>query len=884
MKKPANIYLIDGNSYVYRAFHAIKGLSNSKGFPTNAIYGFINTLLKILREKEPDAIVVSFDSPLPTERHRVYEEYKAQRPPAPDELIMQMPYIKKIIQAFRIKIYEVPGYEADDVLATLSVKSASQGVDAYIVSGDKDMLQVVDGHIRIYDPVKDRVIGREEVIKRFGISPERIPEVMAFTGDTVDNIPGVKGIGEKTACEILKDHTLNDILEKPELIRRERLRKLIAENRDSLIMSYALTTVDREVPLDFDVSECIRREPDRQKLLNLFSELEFGTFLKLIPPQSVSGSYETVLESGRLKALLDAIEDFFAFNVEFSGTHPVSAEVIGISFSSGKGRGYYVPIAHDYPEVPGQLDAATVIDAFRSLFENESIRKIGHDLKPQLLILRSLGIDLKGELYDTMVASYLLNPNKQNHSLEEVGLEYLSLRIKTFKEAVGKRSSLAAVSIEEATEFSASNAAVVLELEGILFKKLKEEGLEELYSGIEMPLIRVLADMEEAGIKVDTALLNDLSGELERELAALKTRIYFLAGEEFNINSPRQLGAVLFDSLGLKPGKKTKTGYSTEVGVLEELALEHELPGEILNWRTLSKLKNTYVDALPKLVSPVTGRIHTSFNQAVTATGRLSSSDPNLQNIPIRGEWGIRIRQAFIAEKGFFLLSADYSQIELRILAHLSRDEGLIDAFRKDIDIHTRTAAELFGVSREQVTAEMRRVAKTVNFGVVYGMSAFGLSGAIGSSREGARVYIEQYFEKHPGVRRYVEQIIEEAKRVGYVRTLFGRKREIPELRSSNAQKRAFGERLAMNTPIQGTAADIIKKAMVSISNRLKAEGFQSMMLLQVHDELVLEVKEDELQSAKDLIKHEMENAAVLLVPVRIDIGYGKNWAEAHSI
>ncbi|NOY39050.1 MAG: DNA polymerase I, partial [Nitrospirae bacterium] len=376
----------------------------------------------------------------------------------------------------------------------------------------------------------------------------------------------------------------------------------------------------------------------------------------------------------------------------------------------------------------------------------------------------------------------------------------------------------------------------------ILFKKLKGEGLEGLYSEIEMPLIRVLADMETVGIKVDTELLSDLSGELERELAALQTRIYFLAGEEFNINSPRQLGAVLFDSLGLKPGKKTKTGYSTEVGVLEELALEHELPGEILNWRTLSKLKNTYVDSLQKkLVSPVTGRIHTSFNQTVTATGRLSSSDPNLQNIPIRGEWGIRIRQAFIAEEGFFLLSADYSQIELRILAHLSRDEGLIDAFRQDIDIHTRTAAELFGVSREQVTPEMRRVAKTVNFGV-YGMSAFGLSGAIGSSREDARVYIEQYFEKHPGVRRYVEQIIEEAKRAGYVRTLFGRKREIPELRSSNAQKRAFGERLAMNTPIQGTAADIIKKAMINTSNRLKAEGLQSRMLLQVHDELVLEV------------------------------------------
>jgi len=878
MKKPANIYLIDGNSYVYRAYHAIKGLSNSRGFPTNAVYGFINTLLKIMREKEPDALVVSFDSPLPTERHRVYEEYKAQRPPAPDDLILQMPYIKRIIQAFGIRICEIPGYEADDVLATLAVKSASQGIDAYIVSGDKDMLQVLDGHIWIYDPVKDRIIGRTDVLKRFGIPPERVPEIMALTGDTADNIPGVKGIGEKTACEILKDHTLEEILDRPELIKRERLRRLVTENRDSILMSLTLARVDRGVPIDIDVSECMRREPDWQELLRLFSELEFGTFLKLIPPQPVSGRYETVRESVRLQTLLDGIDGPFAFSVESTGNNPLSAEVVGIAFSLGKGRGCYVPIGGT-----DGLDASEALGAFRAVFEDETIPKAGHDLKGRILILRRSGVDVRGDLYDTMIASYLLNPNKQGHDLQEVALEHLHLRIKTLKEVLGKRSSLAEVPVDEVTEFSASNASVVLELEGILFRKLQEEGLEDVYSGIEKPLIKVLADMEETGIKVDTSLLGDLSGELERELAALQTRIYFLAGEEFNINSPRQLSAVLFDSLGLKPGKKTKTGYSTEVGVLEELALEHELPGEILNWRTLSKLKSTYVDVLPKLVNPRTGRIHTSFNQTVTATGRLSSSDPNLQNIPVRGEWGMRIRRAFVAEEGFFLLSADYSQIELRILAHLSGDEGLIDAFRKNVDIHTRTAAELFGVSGEEVTAEMRRVAKTVNFGVVYGMSAFGLSGAIGSTREDARVYIEHYFEKHPGVRRYVEQVIKEAGRVGYVRTLFGRKREIPELRSPNAQKRALGERLAMNTPIQGTAADIIKKAMVNISNRLKTGGLQSRMLLQVHDELVFEVKEDELDAARDLIRHEMENAVALSVPVRVDIGYGRNWAEAHN-
>ncbi len=878
MKKPANIYLVDGNSYVYRAYHAIRGLSNSKGFPTNAVYGFVNTLLKIIREKEPDALVVSFDSPLPTDRHRVYEEYKAQRPPAPDDLVVQMPYVKRIVQALGIRICEVPGYEADDVLATLAVRSASEGVDAYIVSGDKDMLQVLNEHVWIYDPVKDRVVGREDVLRRFGVPPERVPEIMALTGDTADNIPGVKGIGEKTACEILKEHTIEDILASPGLIRRERLRRLIEENRDSIIVSLALARVDRDVPVDIDVSECMRREPDWQELLNLFSELEFGTLLKLIPPQPLSGRYEAVLDPGTLKDLLDAVEAPFAFCVETKGKGPVGAELVGIAFSTGKARGCYVPIAG-----LGPLDASAALGAFRTVLENEKTAKTGHDLKGQILILRRSGVDVKGELRDTMIASYLLNPNRQGHELHDIALEHLHLRIKTLKEVIGRRPSLAEVPLEEAAEFSAANAAVVLELDGILFRRLRDEGLDDVYFGIEMPLIRVLAEMEETGIRVNTSLLRRLSGELERELAALQSRIYLLAGEEFNINSPRQLSAVLFDSLGLKPGKKTKTGYSTEVGVLEELALEHELPGEILNWRTLSKLKSTYVDVLPRLVNPETGRIHTSFNQAVTATGRLSSSDPNLQNIPVRGEWGTRIREAFVAEEGFFLLSADYSQIELRILAHLSGDEGLVDAFRNDVDIHTRTASELFGVSGDKVTAEMRRVAKTVNFGVVYGMSAFGLSGAIGSTREDARVYIEQYFEKHPGVRRYVEHVIEDAKRDGYVRTLFGRKREIPELRSTNAQKRALGERLAMNTPIQGTAADIIKKAMVNISGRLKAGGLQSRMLLQVHDELVFEVKEEELDAARELIRSEMENAAALSVPVRVEIGYGKNWAEAHQ-
>ena len=881
MKRPEKLYLVDGNSYIYRAYHAIKGLRSSKGFPTNAIYGFTNTLLKILRERRPDAIAVSFDSPLPTKRHRVYEEYKAQRPETPDDLTLQMPHIRRVIDALRIKTYEIPGYEADDVIATLAVKAASQGLDVYIVTGDKDMLQVLDGRVRIYDPVNNRIVGREYVVERFGVPPERIPEIMALTGDSIDNIPGVKGIGEKTASELLKANTLEEILRKPALIEKERIRRLIEENRGSILMSLDLSRVDTGVPLELDIEECRLREPDWEELLDIFREFEFTTLVKMIPAARVTGRYETVLDLERLRELLLQVKGSLAIDIIPSGVHR-GAGPTGIAFSFEKVTGYYIPLGHHYLGAPKQLDAEAVFQVLKPHLEDGSIDKAGHDMKAHILRLRKAAVDLEGRLYDTMVASYLLNPNRSNHSLEETCLEHLSLRKKAFKEVMANRASFAEVDVEEAAEYAGTNTAVVLKLKEILFRKLGEDGLEPVYFEIEMPLIRVLAEMEEIGIKVDVSLLDELSKELERELSSLKERIYRLAGREFNINSPKQLSTVLFQTLGLKPSKRTKTGYSTEVGVLEELAREHELPREILNWRMLSKLKSTYVDVLPRLIDPETGRLHTTFNQTVTATGRLSSSDPNLQNIPVRGEWGERIRRAFVAEEGFHFLSADYSQIELRILAHLSKDEGLIDAFTRDLDIHTRTAAELFGVSEDAVTPEMRRVAKTVNFGVIYGISAFGLSEALGIPREDAGLYIEQYFEKHPGVRRYMEQTVEEASRLGHVRTLFGRKREIPELKAGNSQRRALGERLAMNTPVQGSAADIIKMAMIGIHREIKARGLKSRMLLQVHDELVFEVAEDELATAGELIKRQMEGAASLEVPIRVEMGYGKNWAEAH--
>ncbi|MBI5187628.1 MAG: DNA polymerase I [Nitrospirae bacterium] len=879
-----NLYLIDGNSYVYRAYYAIRGLSNSKGFPTNAIYGFTNMLLKIIREKKPDGIVISFDSPVPTERHRIYEEYKAHRPETPGELVQQMSHIRRMISAFNIKIFEVPGYEADDLLGTIAKKTASEGIDVFIVTGDKDMLQLVGDNIKVYDPMKDSILDEEYVKKRFGIGPERITEFMALTGDAIDNIPGIKGIGEKTAKELLSDFgSLEELLSNTDRIKREKLKKLISENTDMVRLSQRLATIDTSVPLDIDISEFGLKESDWPSLLSLFSEFEFGSLMKLIP-SGVSNeiSYETVLSMEKLKKIAESIKDEFAFDIEATGRKPMTDALVGLVLCTEKGYASYIPVSHSYPGVPAQINKKDVSGALSRIFEDKKISKIGHNLKYDIMMLRQEGIHLKGILYDTMIASYLINPNKSDHSLEEVVLEYLSRRKKTFMEVVGKRSSFAEVPLEEAAPYASEDAGLSLELKEVLFNKLKENNLEEIYFNMEMPLICVLADMEEAGMKIDTGKLEGISKELERDLDGIQRRIYFLAGEEFNINSPRQLSRILFHNLGFQPRKKTKTGFSTEMGVLEELAESHELPREILNYRSLSKLKTTYVDVLPALINPRTGRIHTSFNQAVTATGRLSSSEPNLQNIPIRGEWGRRIREAFIAEEGNLLLSADYSQVELRILAHLSQDKGLIDAFITGLDIHTRTAAELFGVSVDKVTSDMRRIAKTVNFGVIYGMSSFGLSETLNISRDEAKIYIEQYFDKHPGAKKYIEKTLYEARERGYVTTLFGRRRPIPELKSQNSNIRQQGERLTINSPVQGTATDIIKIAMINIWKRFKDKGLKAKMILQVHDELLFEVPAQELEIVKDIVKKEMEGSWDFSVPIKVDIGYGRNWVEAH--
>ncbi len=879
-----NLYLIDGNSYVYRAYYAIRNLSNSKGFPTNAIYGFTNMLLKIMREKKPDGLAVSFDSPVPTERHRIYEEYKAQRPEAPGDLIEQIPHIRRMISAFRIRIFEAPGYEADDILGTIARKAESEGADVFIVTGDKDMLQLVDRKVKIYDPMKDKVFDEEFIKEKFGVGPERITEFMALTGDAVDNIPGIKGVGEKTARELLSEFSsLEDLLNNPDRIKKDKLRTLVAENADIVRLSKKLATLDTSVPVDGNVEEFRLQEPDWPSLLSLFKEFEFGSLMKLIPSGATRKlRYETVLAVEKAEELISSIRNGFAFDTETTSRDPMIARLVGLSVCSEKGRAFYIPVSHSYDGVPPQISRKDLSEVLVPVFEDERREKIGHNLKYDIVILRREYIDLKGPVFDTMIAAYLLNPNKPNHSLEEVSLEYLSYRKKTFMEVLRKRTSFSEVPLEEAVPYACDDASLSFELKEILFGKLRENDLEKLYFDIEEPLIYVLADMEMAGLKIDLNKISEISKELERELDGITRRIYFLAGSEFNINSPRQLADILFRNLGLQPGKKTKTGFSTGMGVLEELAQTHELPREILNYRSLNKLKTTYIDVLPALVNPGTGRIHTSFNQTVTATGRLSSSEPNLQNIPIKGDWGRRIRETFVAEENNLLLSADYSQVELRILAHLSNDAGLIEAFRSDVDIHARTASEIFSIPIDRVTPDIRRIAKTVNFGVIYGISPFGLSETLSISREEAKDYIEQYFNRHPGVKRYIEKCLDEAREKGYVATIFGRKRAIPEIGSKNSNTRQQGERLAINSPIQGTAADIIKIAMIDIRKRFTESCQKARMILQVHDELLFELPIPELEAVTGIVKKEMEGVIALSVPLRVGISYGKNWAEAH--
>lgn len=887
--KNASFYIIDGNSYIYRAYYAVKSLSSSSGLPTNAVFGFSNMLLKVIKDHHPELIAVAFDPKGPTRRHGEYREYKAHRPPMPRDLVPQIPYIHRLVRAFHIPVFVEEGQEADDVIATLVRHGREAGMEVTIVTGDKDILQLVGPGVRVYDTLKERSYGPAEVEERFGVPPDRVVEVMGLMGDAADNIPGVPGIGEKTAQALMKEYgTIENLLAHANEIKRPKLRQSLLEHGDLARLSRELAVLHTDVPLTFDPAALALREPDGSALMELFRELEFSSLLRLVSAAPAKeGTYQAVLTRQDLQVLLDRLSraSLLSVDTETTSLDPMRASLVGISFSVESGAAFYLPLGHDYDQAPRQLPAGETLAALRPFLEDPNLPKVGQNLKYDLLVLRHAGIAMKGISFDTMIASYLLNPSRSSHGLDALALEFLSYRTTSYAEVTGTgkaQKSFSQVDIPTATRYSGEDADIALRLMETLAPRLRAQNLEALFRDVEMRLMEVLADMEFAGVKIDAPLLAAMSKRLERDAEQVRLDIFEHAGAEFNINSPKQLADILFVKLGLTPVKRTKTGFSTDVDVLEELARVHPLPAEVLKYRTLTKLKSTYVDALPAMINPATGRLHTSLNQTVTATGRLSSSEPNLQNIPIRTDLGREIRRAFIAEPGCSLLSADYSQIELRILAHLSGDEALIQTFRVDQDIHTRTASEIFSLPPDEITPEMRRKAKAVNFGIIYGISAFGLAQDIGVSNAEAKRYIDSYFARYPGVRSFIDRTIEQARTSGFVSTLLGRIRSIPELTSSTAAVRSFGERMAVNTPIQGTAADLIKLAMIAIHDAIAERNLRSRMILQVHDELIFEVPDEELDAMRPLVKEKMEGVLALAVPISVGLGTGKNWEEAH--
>ena len=874
------LYLIDGSAYIYRAFFALPALNNSKGLQTNAILGFTTMLLKILRERKPDGLVVAFDEKGPTLRHAEFKAYKAQRPPMPEGMSTQIPYIHRVVDALNIPAVRQAGHEADDLIGTLAHQAEQAGFDVVIVTGDKDMFQLLTSHVRIFDPVKDKWFGEVECRERFGVEPARVVEIMGLMGDATDNIPGVKGIGEKTAMKLIAQFgTIEELLHRVEEVTPPRVQTLLIEQAENARLSRRLATIQLDSPVTFDPETYHLKSPHQDQLTDLLRELEFTSLLKSFQPafkpvETNAVKTELVQDEPSAQRFVEGLPQGSALGLQclLSTGSGMQADVQGIALST-EGKTAFIP-----------LDVRTYMRPITALLHDSTRVKVVHDLKSTLLLLHRIGLTLAGPYLDTMVADYLLNPNRRDHQLETIALEVLDHRLGT-----GRKDSAAPQSLfdedtgsrQEATEA----ASVLAKLAPVLTERLSEQGSLTLFTDVEMPLVPVLAEINRNGFLLDVEGLHRLSKELERDLDKMIETIERLAGGEFNINSPRQLATVLFEKLGLKPIRKTKTGYSTDEDTLTQLAAQHELPAQIVNYRGLSKLKSTYVDALPELVNPDSKRLHTSLNQTVAATGRLSSTEPNLQNIPVKGEYGLRIREAFIAPTGHTLLCADYSQIEPRILPHLSQDPRLLAVFAKGEDIHMATAMEIFNLPSSQITRDMRRVAKTVVFGIVYGISPFGLASNIGGSQADAKKYIETFFEKFSAVRALMDRNIEEGKTKGYTTTILGRRRPIPELQSGDPVQRGFGERIAVNSPIQGSAADLIKVTMIDVNQRLHHELPHTKMILQVHDELIFEVPEKELEEAKQLVKTEMEATGKKLglsVPLKVDLGTGHNWRVAH--
>ncbi|MBC7348652.1 MAG: DNA polymerase I [Candidatus Aminicenantes bacterium] len=900
------LFLIDGNSLLYRSYYAIQKLANSAGFPTNAIYGFINTLNKIIEEEKPEYLGIVFDTGAPTLRHQAYQEYKAQRRPMPQDLTVQVPVLKKILQARRIPLFEYPDYEADDVLATLARKAEARGLLTIIVSTDKDLFQVLGPRVAIWNPAKDIFIvdrslepealtllkNREikTVEEFFGVRASQVVEVLALWGDASDNIPGVPGVGEKTAKNlILEFGSLDSLKQNLDRVKNPRIRENLRNNLDRLALSLQLARVEDNLALDLDLEVFRPQEPDSETLVELYRELEFTSFIPqyLNKKEQVKKNFQTILDKESFQKLLREMQQAgeVALDTETTNLYPTRARLVGLSFSLQPGEAFYIPLRHHYPLAPPQLPADYVLSELKPLLENPAIKKIGQNIKYDYIVLNREGLTLRGLQHDTMVLSYLLEPNWGKHNLDKLAAYYLQEAKIPFDSLVGKgkkQLTMDLVPVDRASEYACQDAHLALSLSRVLWPKVEARKLDRLYLNIELPLIEVLAEMEMAGVRLDLKLLRELGKELDKQLHRLEKQIYELAGQEFNINSPQQLSQVLFYKLNLPASKKTRTTrrLSTATEILEELAPLHPLARAVLEYRQLAKVKSTYTDSLVELVNPETGRVHTSYNQTVTATGRLSSSDPNLQNIPARGEMGKKIRQAFIPEEGHLLLSADYSQIELRLLAHLSGDPVLMETFLSERDIHSETARRVFGPAAGLFPEEMRRRAKIINFSIIYGTSAFSLAKELETSTSEAQKFIDRYFAEHNKVKEYLEAAVERAREKGYAETIFGRQRQIPELKSPDNNTFQAGRRMALNTPIQGSAADIIKLAMIRIYRELKSRGLKTRMILQVHDELVFEVPEEEQAAVEPLVREGMEKICPLKVPLRARLGWGRNWAE----
>ncbi len=914
MSKSKSLYLIDGSSYIFRAYYGVQQLlSTAKGFPTNALFGFTNMLQKVVKDEEPDYLAVTFDSKEKTFRHEMYADYKANREAPPENLAKQFPYFEPLVRAFNIHSVRVPGYEADDIMGTLAKKGVREGLQVVIVSGDKDMMQLVGPNIRMLDTMKNKWFNAEGVEEKFGVPPSQVVEVMGLMGDSSDHIPGVKGVGPKTAAELIhKFGSIDTLYERVNEVDKQKLREKLVADKKMALLSRQLVTINTSMELEFKLADFELKSADNTELKKLFYEFEFSSLLGELgnhpaavvsppspssprppvtaaPPSSpspIASRYETILTAADFARWLKRLKQskIFALDIETTSLHPVRARMVGISFSCEEGAACYIPLAHHYLGVPDQLPLGEVIEKLKPLLENPRIKKVGQNIKYDLIVLRNEGVNLRGVAFDTMLASYILNPSSRRHNMDALAQDYLDHTTIKYKDVVGtasKEIGFDEVKIERATEYAAEDADVTWRL----YKKFSSRlqgGDYQLFRDLELPLLEVLAEMEIHGMKLNQKHLQNFSATIEKKIKEHEKKIYSMAGETFNINSPKQLAVILFEKLGLPSVKKTKSGYSTDVTVLEQLTEEHDLPEMVLAYRQLGKLKSTYVDALQGEIFGKTGRVHTSFNQSVAATGRLSSSNPNLQNIPIRTEMGREIRKAFIAEGSSHLLSADYSQVELRILAHLSGDEALIEAFEGGEDIHTRTACEIFGASPKHLDAEARRMAKAVNFGIVYGLSAFGLSRQLKIFPKEAKKFIDQYFTLYKKVKVYMEETVSKATEVGYTQTLMNRKRYIPDLKSQNRQVREAARRVAINSPVQGSAADLIKLAMIRLAQKIREKKLTSRMILQVHDELVFECPEEEGQEMRALVKKEMEGVFPLRVPLVVDMGWGKNWNAAH--